>query len=945
LDPTGGAKVAFSLCTKAWEFLEAQEKQDTDLKELVEDIAGIIPSVESVKVIADTDLAQTVIATLNLIEDVSLFILNFGSRGSLERAFRSAFNSKAQEQMEAFVNRFRRLRQQFDTRIGVQALRAAEIDRAKAKLKELQPADRARYDPERQCITGTRVEIIDELVYWAQNSDNSPRFAWVHGLAGLGKSSVATSVCRRLDDQRALASSFFCKRDNPELRDPRRILTTIIYGLALRWEAYRDAVVAVIREDLELSSKHIQPLYDSLVAKPLEQLSEAKRPTDTLVVVVDALDECGTVTTRKQLLVCLRDMSQTIPWLKIIATSRPDADIQEFFGSTDAHWFTRYDLLEHDASDDIRVFVRDRLSGLEHTEGWPKDAAERLSICSNGLFIWARTACKFIIDGFDRRQRLEQVLANSKLTNIDTLYTTAIKASIQDDAEDNMGYMLGCLGAIVATSTRTPLSIPNLALLLHGRIPRGVLERVVESLSSVLYIDQKLNGVIRISHPSFMDYITTSSRSKDLCVNLEHHNTILAECCLQIMASNLRFNICGLETSDFPNSDVPNLDARAQQAIRPHLSYSCLYWSSHVAEARLDNLDSPLRGFLFGPELVYWLEVLSLLGRLSVAPSSLLGFMACCLPGSMQDFSVLANDAYRFVLSFYDAISKSTPHLYISALAFAPQNSGISRRLRRFFPKLLAVTRGVEKDWTRCLRSIWVSSEVYSVAFSLDSRWIVSGSGDGTVRIWDAETGDPVLEPLKGHTEPVWSVAFSPNGRWIVSGSADKTIRIWDAETGEARLDPLRGHSGDVLSVAFSPDSSRIGSGSADGTVRIWDVETGESGLGPLQAHTNSVNSVVFSSDGHWIASGSLDETLRIWDARTGSAAREPLRGHSGSVTSVAFSPDLHCIASCSWDMTATPIGCYRLRFPLTADAYSQALPTEQCASGMRRLEIWCSTL
>ncbi|KAG9077609.1 hypothetical protein FS749_010476 [Ceratobasidium sp. UAMH 11750] len=114
LDPTGGAKVAFSLCTKAWEFLETQEKQDADLNKLVEDIAGILPSVESVKIIADTDLAQTVIAMLNLIEDVSLFIVNFRSRQTLERAFRSVFDSTASEKMEDFVNRFRRLREEFD---------------------------------------------------------------------------------------------------------------------------------------------------------------------------------------------------------------------------------------------------------------------------------------------------------------------------------------------------------------------------------------------------------------------------------------------------------------------------------------------------------------------------------------------------------------------------------------------------------------------------------------------------------------------------------------------------------------------------------------------------------------------------------------------------------------------------------------------------------------
>ncbi|KAG8745418.1 hypothetical protein FRC10_008128 [Ceratobasidium sp. 414] len=522
LDPTGGAKVAFSLCTQAWEFLETQEKQEADLNELVENIAGIIPSVESVKVIADADLAQTVVAMLNLIEDVSLFILNFRSRGSVERAFHSAFNSTVQEQMESFLNQFRRLRQEFDTRVGVQALRAAEIERTQVKLKELKPVDLAGYDSTRQCIVGTRVDVIDELARWAQKSDVGPRLAWVHGLAGLGKSSIATSLCLRLDGQGVLASSFFCKRDNPELRDPRRVVTTVVYGLALRWEAYRGAVVAAIRDDLELSSKHIQPLYDALVTAPLRALGQTERPTGTLVVVIDALDECGDTITRRQLLTCLRDMSQLISSLKIIATSRPDANIQEFFGGSHSNWFAGYDLLEYDASGDIQVFVRDYLSGLTDIDGWPKDAVEQICARSSGLFIWARTACKFILDGFDRLERLGRILAGTQLSGIDALYTTAIEAGVPDGEGDNMQHMLKCLGAVVAIVPRTPLSATNLAALLRGYVSLDVLKRVLESLSSVLYVDQKLDNAIRTYHPSFVDYITTRSRSKHLCVDLGH---------------------------------------------------------------------------------------------------------------------------------------------------------------------------------------------------------------------------------------------------------------------------------------------------------------------------------------------------------------------------------------------------------------------------------------
>ena len=95
-------------------------------------------------------------------------------------------------------------------------------------------------------------------------------------------------------------------------------------------------------------------------------------------------------------------------------------------------------------------------------------------------------------------------------------------------------------------------------------------------------------------------------------------------------------------------------------------------------------------------------------------------------------------------------------------------------------------------------------------------------AGDSTVRVWDADTGQPIGQPLTGHTGRVTSVAFSPDGQRIASGSGDKTVRLWDADTGQPIGQPLTGHTDAVYSVAFSPDGTRIVSGSADKTLRLW---------------------------------------------------------------------------------------------------------------------------
>ena len=100
------------------------------------------------------------------------------------------------------------------------------------------------------------------------------------------------------------------------------------------------------------------------------------------------------------------------------------------------------------------------------------------------------------------------------------------------------------------------------------------------------------------------------------------------------------------------------------------------------------------------------------------------------------------------------------------------------------------------------------TSYVRSVAYSPDGMRIISGSGDHTIRMWDAQSGK-LENTIEGHTSSVWCVAYSPDGMRIISGSSDKTIRIWDAQSGKLE-NSLEGHTSYVRSVAYSPDGMRI---------------------------------------------------------------------------------------------------------------------------------------
>jgi WD40 repeat protein/serine/threonine protein kinase len=189
---------------------------------------------------------------------------------------------------------------------------------------------------------------------------------------------------------------------------------------------------------------------------------------------------------------------------------------------------------------------------------------------------------------------------------------------------------------------------------------------------------------------------------------------------------------------------------------------------------------------------------------------------------------------------------------------------------------------------------------VISIAFSPDGQQIVSGSQDGTAKVWEADQGKELLT-LKGHRDMVYSVAFSPTGRRIVTGSADRTAKVWDSASGRELL-TLKGHNNHVRCVAFSPDGQRIVTGSYDWTAKVLEAATGRELL-TLKGHTSSIVCVAFSPDGRWIVTGSYDQTAKLWEAASGRELLT-LKAHNACISSVAFSPDGQRIVTGSRDQT-----------------------------------------
>lgn len=168
------------------------------------------------------------------------------------------------------------------------------------------------------------------------------------------------------------------------------------------------------------------------------------------------------------------------------------------------------------------------------------------------------------------------------------------------------------------------------------------------------------------------------------------------------------------------------------------------------------------------------------------------------------------------------------------------------------------------------------TGSVRALRFSADSTRVATAGEDGTVRVWET-AGWECGRIYTNHVQPVHCLAFRPRHAGVIaSGSADGTVRIWDADSGQDVAAPLTGHYQPVLSLAFSPDGRRIATAAnafnlhnnlaRDSLVRLWDVESGHLVL-RLLAHDNAVYSVAFSSDGLQLASGGGDHVARIREA------------------------------------------------------------------------------
>lgn len=486
------------------------------------------------------------------------------------------------------------------------------------------------------CHPRTRLEVHRMITKWIIEppTKSQSKVLWITGLAGAGKSTLATTVANMYAEIGRLGAFVFFDRDVTERSNPLNFVRTLAYELSRFDGRISTGVEGAITLNPRIAQMQLDSQFRDLVRLPLQDAASDTSGGGSLadegpvVIVIDSLDECGNESNRKQLLNMLaRETSQLPPVFRVIITSRSEPDIYRAF-EKEPH-IKHYELEVSPDDQDVRVYMESRIREIAEAnflgETWPGDDTLSSFISgAGGLFIWASTACNYI-DSYDPDSALEDLLQGDGFhAGLDVLYRRALQGAWDWEAPDFKAHFRAVVGFVLVA--KNPLRSSAIEQLLEVPV-----QQVLWRLSSVIRHND--SDPVRILHKSFSEFVSTSDRCGDSIwlINIPRHEYQAAAKCIRQMGKSF----------EAPRHFVLGLACEGD--YDEAVTYACEHWIHHVLAvedgAERMEIAAAVYGFM-KVHTMHWLEAMSILGKSRSTPSTLEQLYKWARVRSLESFTI-----------------------------------------------------------------------------------------------------------------------------------------------------------------------------------------------------------------------------------------------------------------------------------------------------------------
>ena len=404
-------------------------------------------------------------------------------------------------------------------------------------LNDLNPANMGAVGRAR-CLPGTRVQVLVDLFLALTHPNPENKIIWLHGPTGSGKSTILNTLARCLRKLDRQGAFLFFDQNDRDNSDPCRVISTLAHQLARFHPIFAEKILSQIQTWPGITESSLDAQFRRLIQDPLTAIAKTD-DWGPIIIVLDALDECGTTVSRKPLLKALLNLTKLPKMFRLLIASRdepkttPSLDTKrlsipvdngkssdiELFRSALADVAT-YPIKVRSALSDINLLFRRWLSrnadvfvNLGLPPDWPGGhIIEQLVAQSEGLFSWASTAIRFIESDFPE-ERLKAVLIASahgmSRIGLDDLYQVVLTHQFSSYNASELKVAHSILGAIVVSGKR--LSDQQLSRLLGVAV--GKVQDVLFRLHPVLRWAR--GRPVQLLHSSFTDFLCDPTRCQD----------------------------------------------------------------------------------------------------------------------------------------------------------------------------------------------------------------------------------------------------------------------------------------------------------------------------------------------------------------------------------------------------------------------------------------------